>query len=120
MKITEKNAKFAIVRTAFHGGGAASFHNSLEAAERALKKEILKSCQCGCAAIVPITTAAREEGEKEVNSMTKLIQQRINELLKSEAIHNKMLHLRATGATPEQVRAWLVKVAIGTLYGIGV
>lgn len=64
MKITEKNAKFAIVRTAFHGGGAASFHNSLVAAERALKKEILKSCQCGCAAIVPITTAAREEMEK--------------------------------------------------------
>lgn len=30
MKLNEKNAQFAVIATAFHGGGVISFHNSLE------------------------------------------------------------------------------------------
>ena len=37
MKLNENNAKFAVVASAFHGGGVISFHNSLKAALKARK-----------------------------------------------------------------------------------
>ena len=61
MKLNEDNAKFAIVKTAFHGGGTASFHNSLDAAIKARRKIKNPNCTCGCCAIVPITEEARRE-----------------------------------------------------------
>lgn len=60
MKLSENNARFAVVLTAFHGGGAKSFHVSLDAAER--KAGSLRgTCQCGCCAVIPITEDARAE-----------------------------------------------------------
>ena len=56
-----KNARYAVVRTAFHGGGVISSHKSLAAAEKAAKKYRNPECSCGCCAIVPITAEAREE-----------------------------------------------------------
>lgn len=56
-----KNAKYAVVRTAFHGGGVISSHKSLAAAERAAKKYRSVGCVCGCCAVIPITAQAREE-----------------------------------------------------------
>jgi len=61
MKLTEKNAKFAVVATAFHRGGTISFHNSLESAIKARAKFALNSCECGCAGVVPVTAEARAE-----------------------------------------------------------
>lgn len=56
-----KNARYAVVRTAFHGGGVVSSHKSLAAAEKAAKKYRNPDCSCGCCAVVPITAEAREE-----------------------------------------------------------
>lgn len=56
-----KNAKYAVVRTAFHGGGVVSSHKSLAAAEKAANKYRNPECECGCCAIVPITAEAREK-----------------------------------------------------------
>lgn len=56
-----KNVKYAVVRTAFHGGGVISSHKSLTAAEKAAKKYKNPECSCGCCAVVPITVQAREE-----------------------------------------------------------
>ena len=64
MKLNEKNAKFAVVRTAFHGGGVVSYHTSLAAAERAERSETNSSCCCGCCGIVPITIQAAKEMKK--------------------------------------------------------
>lgn len=64
MKLNEKNAKFAVVRTAFHGGGVVSYHTSLAAAERAGRSETNSSCCCGCCGIVPITIQAAKEMKK--------------------------------------------------------
>ena len=62
MKLTEKNARFAVVRTAFHSGGTISFHKSFEAASKARDRWIGEStCACGCAAVVPVTHEARRE-----------------------------------------------------------
>lgn len=60
MKLSEKNAKYAIVKTAFHAGGTLSFHNSLEAANRKAVN-FRGTCMCGCCAVVPVTAEAREE-----------------------------------------------------------
>jgi hypothetical protein len=68
-KLNEKNANFAIVRTAFHGGGIASFHKSLKAAKRLEKTHSIFGCDCGCCSIIPITEEARKElkmWEKEI------------------------------------------------------
>ncbi len=56
-----KNAKYAVVRTAFHGGGIISLHKSLAAAEKSVKKYKNSECSCGCCAVIPITAQAREE-----------------------------------------------------------
>ena len=61
MKLTEKNAKFAVVKTAFHGGGVISYHNSLEETLKADKKFSSGGCICGCCRVIPITEEAREE-----------------------------------------------------------
>ena len=51
MKLDETNAKFAVVRRAFHGGRAVSFHTSAEAAERAAKRHQSPACACGGCAV---------------------------------------------------------------------
>ena len=61
MKLTEKNARFAVVKTAFHNGGTISFHNSLEAAKNAALKFQSAGCSCGCADVVPVTIDAQKE-----------------------------------------------------------
>ena len=61
MKLDEKNARFAVIATAFHGGGVISFHKSLKAALRADKESTQGGCTCGCCAVVPITREARRE-----------------------------------------------------------
>ena len=61
MKLDETNAKFAVVRTAFHNGGTISFHNSLEAAIASQLENASKTCSCGCCGIVPITEEAQNE-----------------------------------------------------------
>lgn len=61
MKLTEKNAKFAVVRTAFHGGGVISFHNSMSEALKSERKYASGNCICGCCRVIPITEEARKE-----------------------------------------------------------
>ena len=61
MQITSKSAAYAVVRTAYHGGGVASVHKSLAVAERAAKKCSNPECSCGCCGVVPITAKARRE-----------------------------------------------------------
>ena len=61
MKLNESNAKFAVVKTAFHNGGALSFHNSLDEAIKQAKKLQRGECVCGCADVVPVTEEARKE-----------------------------------------------------------
>lgn len=56
-----KNAKYAVVRTAFHGGGVESVHKSLTAAGRSAQAWRRSGCECGCCAVIPITVQAREE-----------------------------------------------------------
>ena len=61
MRLTEKNARFAVVRTAFHRGGTVSFHRSLRAAERAAQRARVGECCCGCCGVVPVTVDAWRE-----------------------------------------------------------
>ena len=61
MKLNEKNARFAVVKTAFHGGGVISYHNSVVEAIKADKKFSSGSCICGCCRVIPITEEARKE-----------------------------------------------------------
>lgn len=48
MKLNEKNSKFCVVRTGFHGGGIVSFHISLNAALKSKNNNIYPGCDCGC------------------------------------------------------------------------
>ena len=61
MKLNENNSKFAVVKTAFHGGGVISFHNSVGEALKADKKFSSGGCICGCCRVIPITEEARRE-----------------------------------------------------------
>lgn len=61
MKLNEKNARFAVVKTAFHGGGVISYHNSIEEAIKSDRKYSSGSCICGCCRVIPITEEARKE-----------------------------------------------------------
>ena len=61
MKLNENNSRFAVVATAFHGGGVISFHNSLDAALKSERKYASGSCICGCCRVIPITEEARKE-----------------------------------------------------------
>lgn len=65
MKLTEKNAEFAVVATAFHHGGVISFHRSLDAAKEAARRWRGTVCQCGCCDVVPVTENARTEMLKD-------------------------------------------------------
>ena len=67
MKLDETNARFAVVRTAFHNGGTISFHNSLEAAKTAKKQNTSATCECGCCGVVPVTPEARTELMDDAN-----------------------------------------------------
>ena len=60
MQITSKSAAYAVVRTAYHGGGVESVHKSLTAAERAAKAYRRSGCECGCCTVIPITAQARQ------------------------------------------------------------
>jgi hypothetical protein len=60
MKLTEKNAKFAVIKIAFYNGGTISFHISLAAAERAAKKFDGDS-EFSCCGVVPVTRDAASE-----------------------------------------------------------
>lgn len=55
----EKNAQFAVVRTAFHGGGVVSYHKTLHAAELSARRARVGRCCCGCAYVVPLTRRAQ-------------------------------------------------------------
>ena len=61
MKLNENNSKFAVVKTAFHGGGAISYHNSLTEALKSERKYASGGCICGCCRVIPITEEARKE-----------------------------------------------------------
>ena len=63
MRLNENNSKFAVVKTAFHGGGIISFHNSLAEAIKSERRSTSPHCCCGCCQVVPITRAARKELE---------------------------------------------------------
>lgn len=57
----DSNKKFAVVRTAFHGGGVVGYYETLGAARAAARKARTPWCQCGCNGIVPITNKAASE-----------------------------------------------------------
>ena len=61
MKLNEKSARFAVVKTAFHGGGVISYHRSITEALKADKKFSSGTCICGCCRVIPITEEARKE-----------------------------------------------------------
>lgn len=60
-----KAYKFAVVRTAFHGGGIVSMHTTYDLAHKASVADRSSSCACGCNDIVPIDL----ESQKELNRM---------------------------------------------------
>lgn len=59
MRLTEKTAEYAILKTAYHGGGIIGFSNSLTSALKTAKKHTNSHCSCGCCGVVPITPEAR-------------------------------------------------------------
>ena len=67
MKLDASNAKFAVIRMAFHGGGTIAFSNSLERAMRIERENTASDCCCGCCAVVPVTEEAMEEMNKYRN-----------------------------------------------------
>lgn len=48
---------FAVVKTAFHGGGIVSRHRSLAAAARSADRWASKHCTCGCTGVVALVPA---------------------------------------------------------------
>lgn len=58
MRLTENNARFAVVKTAFHGGGVISYHYSADQADRAARKFRQPDCSCGCCRVVPVAELA--------------------------------------------------------------
>lgn len=61
--LDEKTSKFAVVRTAFHGGGVVKFTNSIAVAERIERvvKKHNSDCTCGCCEIVAVNKTGRKE-----------------------------------------------------------
>lgn len=59
-KLNEKNADYAVVRTAAHGGGTVGFYNSYAYAKRVERDNTISGCCCGCCAIVPVTAVGKE------------------------------------------------------------
>lgn len=71
MKLTLENAKFAVVRTAFHGGGIVSLHMSAKQAIKRAIRECTPGCMCGCAEVFPILRG--REAAQELHSEYKAI-----------------------------------------------
>lgn len=67
MKLNETNASFAVVATAFHGGGTWTYHNSLDQAMKSCKQHTNPRCVCGCCAVIPITEQARNQMIEYIN-----------------------------------------------------
>lgn len=63
-KLNEKNAKFAVIKTAFHNGGTIGFYNSLAYAEKIANDNTQKECCCGCCGVVPVNELGRKEMQK--------------------------------------------------------
>ena len=59
MRLTEATAEYAILKTAYHGGGIIGFSNSLTSALKTAKKHTNSHCSCGCCGVVPITPEAQ-------------------------------------------------------------
>ena len=69
MKLDASNARFAVVKTAFHNGGTISFHRSWDAAVKSMNAWIGdSSCTCGCAAVVPVAKDVETLREYERNT----------------------------------------------------
>jgi hypothetical protein len=49
-----RQLKWAVVRTAFHGGGIVSRHTTEVLAERAAQRYAMADCECGCAGVLPL------------------------------------------------------------------
>lgn len=60
--------QFVAVRTAFHGGGAISWHRSLAAAEKSAKQYKGNGCACGCAGVVTAEEYAKLPSKDETFS----------------------------------------------------
>ena len=52
MTNTSEDLLWAVVRTAYHGGGIVSRHRSPEAAERAARRQRVPDCVCKCAVVI--------------------------------------------------------------------
>ena len=50
--------------------------------------------------------------------MIKVIQDRIDEMVENDKVKAEMIKLKRSGATADQVRAWLINAAICTLIGV--
>jgi hypothetical protein len=49
--------------------------------------------------------------------ITAAVQERVDALLQADAVRTSMVEQNAQGRTDEDIRHWLVSIAIGTLYG---
>lgn len=56
-----EEAKFAVVRTAFHKGGTIKFHRSLREAQKTAISNLHPGCMCHCCEIFPLNETAAEE-----------------------------------------------------------
>ena len=50
--------------------------------------------------------------------MIKVIQGRIDAMVKNDKVKAEMIRMKRSGSTTDQVRAWLVNAAICTLIGL--
>lgn len=57
----KENAKFAVVRSAFHKGGTIKFHLSLREAQKTAISNLHPGCMCRCCEIFPVNEAGAEE-----------------------------------------------------------
>lgn len=61
MKVSKENANYAVVYTAFHGGGTVGFYKTLTGALMAEKKYSVSGCCCGCCGVVALNQSAVSE-----------------------------------------------------------
>lgn len=66
MKVNYENANYAVIRTAFHGGGTIAFTDDLESAIEIERENTAQGCTCGCCSVVPVT----KEAMKKMNRLT--------------------------------------------------
>ena len=50
--------------------------------------------------------------------MIRVIQDRIDEMVKNDKVKAEMIRMKRNGSTTDQVRAWLINAAICTLIGL--